>query len=152
MAWNVGWLALFSRIHSLANWPDWISLQDLLHLLLGLFGDDARAAGVVAVLGRVRDAVAHVVEAALVEQVDDQLQLVHALEVGHLGLVAGLDQRLERRLDEGAHAAAEHALLAEQVGLGLLGEGRLDHAAARAADALGVGQGQFAGLVGGSFA
>ncbi len=72
-------------------------LQNLLHLGLGLVGDDPRAAGVVAVLGRVRDAVAHVVQAALVEQVDDQLQLVHALEVGHLGLIAGLDERLDSR-------------------------------------------------------
>src|SRR6185369_3381242 len=32
-------------------------LEDLLHFLLGFFGDDPRAAGVVAVLGGVRDAV-----------------------------------------------------------------------------------------------
>ena len=117
-------------------------LEDLLHLGAGLLVDDPRAAGVVAVLGRVRDAVAHVVEAALIHQVDDQLELVQALEVGALGLVAGLDQRLEAHLDQGADAAAEDDLLAEEVGLGLLGEGRLEDAAAGAADPLGVGQGQ----------
>jgi hypothetical protein len=34
-------------------------------------------------------------EAALADQVDDQLQLVQALVVRDLGLVAGLDERLE---------------------------------------------------------
>jgi hypothetical protein len=38
-------------------------------------------------------------QAALVHQVDDQLQLVQALEVRDLRLVAGLDQRLEAGLD-----------------------------------------------------
>ena len=46
-------------------------------------------------------------------------------------------------------ATAQHGLLAEQVGLGLLGEGRLDDAGAGAADALRVGQGQLPGLAGG---
>src|SRR5262249_22117048 len=56
--------------------------EDLLHRLAGLVGDHARAAGHVAVLGRVRDRVAHALDAVLVHQVDDQLQLVQALEVG----------------------------------------------------------------------
>src|SRR6185436_16620840 len=37
----------------------------------------------------------HLLEAALVEQVDDQLELVHALEVRNLGLIAGLDESLK---------------------------------------------------------
>ena len=41
-----------------------------------------------------------------------------------------------------SEAAAEHRLLAEQVGLGLLGERRLEHARPGAADGLGVGQGE----------
>ena len=142
MALKTGRLALFSRIHSRANWPGLDLLEDLPHLGAGLLVDDPGAAGVVAELGGVRDAVPHVVEAALIHQVDDQLQLVQALEVGALGLVAGLDQGLEAHLDQGADAAAEDDLLAEQVGLGLLGEGRLEDAAAGAADPLGVGQGQ----------
>ena len=83
---------------------------------------------VVAVLGRVGDRVAHVGEAALPDQVDDQLELVQALVVGDLGLVARLDERLEARLDQLGDAAAEHRLLAEEVGLGLLLERRLEHA------------------------
>ena len=65
---------------------------------------------------------------------------MHALEVGDLGLVAGLDERLESGLDQRADAAAEDGLFAEQVGFGLLGEGGFDDARARDADALRVGQ------------
>ncbi len=71
---------------------------------------------------------------------------MQALEIGALGLIAGLDQGLEPHLDQGADAAAEHDLLAEEVGLGLLGEGGLEDARAGAADPLGIGQGQ--GLAG----
>ena len=65
---------------------------------------------------------------------------MHRLEVRELRLVAGLDERLERHLDERRGAAAEHGLLAEQVGLGLLGEGRLEDAGAGRAERPGVGQ------------
>ncbi len=116
--------------------------ENFFHLLLGFLGHDPRAAGVVAELGRVRHAVSHVVQAALIEQVDDQLQFVHALEVGHFRLIAGFDQRFEGGLDQSADAAAEDDLLAEQVGLGFFGEGGFDDAAPRAADSLGIGQRQ----------
>ena len=99
-----------------------------------------------------RDAVAHVVEAALVEQVDDQLQLVHAFEVGHLGLVAGFDERFEAGFHEGAGAAAEDGLFAEEVGFGFFGDGGVDDAAAGAADAFGVGQADLERFVAGAFA
>ena len=87
--------------------------------------------------GRTR---AHVGDAALVDQVHDQLHLVQALEIGHLGGVAGLDQGLVAALDQLDQAAAEHDLLAEQVGLALFLEGGLDDAGAAAADGGGVGQ------------
>jgi hypothetical protein len=121
-------------------------VEQLLHRAARVVGDDLRAAGVVAVLGGVADRVAHVVQPALVDQVDDQLQLVEALEVRDLGLVAGFDERLEAGLDERAHAAAQHRLLAEQIGLGFLGERCLDDAGAHDADALGVRQRQRARL------
>src|SRR3954466_12707117 len=100
--------------------------QHPLHLGLGLGRDDARAGDVLAVLGGVRDRVVHVGDAALVDEVDDQLDLVQALEIGHLGRVAGLDEGLVAGLDELDEAAAEHGLLAEEVGLALLLEARLD--------------------------
>ena len=70
----------------------------------------------------------------LVHEVDDQLQLVQALEVGRLGLVAGVDQRLEAGGHQRGQAAAEHHLLAEEVGLGLLVEGGVEHAGPGGAD------------------
>ena len=59
---------------------------------------------------------------------------MQALEVGDLGLVSGVDQRLEAGLDERADAAAEHGLLAEEVRLRLFLERRHEHARARRAD------------------
>ena len=65
---------------------------------------------------------------------------MHRLEVGQLGLIAGFDQGLERRLDQRRDAAAQQRLLAEQVGLGLLRERRLEHARSCGAEAPGVRQ------------
>jgi hypothetical protein len=65
---------------------------------------------------------------------------VEALEIGHFGGVAGLDQRLEARLDEVGKAAAQHRLLAEQVGLALFLEVGLDDAGTTAADARCIGE------------
>ncbi len=114
-----------------ANAPDWMSASTRLHVLLHVRVDHARARDVVAVLGRVGDRPALLGDAALPHEVDDELQLVQHLEVGDLRLVARLGERLEAVLHELRGAAAEHGLLAEQVGLGLLGERRLDAAGAR---------------------
>ena len=122
--------------------------QDLDHLLLGLRVDQPRAARVSAVLGGLGDRPVHLRQSALIHQVDDQLHLVKALEVGDLGLVARIHEGLEAGLDELGQPAAQHRLLAEQVGLGLLGEGRLDRARARAADALRIGLHQVPGGAG----
>ena len=116
---------------------------------LRLGGDDARAGYVVAPLGGVGDGVAHVLEAAAVHEVDDELELVEDFEVGELGLVAGFDEGLEACLDEGGGAAAEDGLLAEEVGLGLFGEGGLEDSGAGAADALGVGEREGEGVAAG---
>src|SRR5437867_659851 len=105
--------------------------EDRLHRLARLVADDALAARHVAVLGGVADRVAHVGNPALVDQVDDQLHLVEALEVRHLGRVAGLDQRLEAGADELGQPAAEDRLLAEEIGLGLFLEGGLEDSGAR---------------------
>src|SRR6059058_5486638 len=68
------------------------------HVLAHVLVDDLRADGMGAVLGGVRDRVVHALDPALEDQVGDQLQLVQALVVGDLRLVAGLDQRLEAEL------------------------------------------------------
>ena len=72
-----------------------------------------------------------------------------ALEVGVLGLVAGFHQGLEAAAHQVNHAAAQHGLLAEQVGLGLVMHGGLHDAGARAADARDVGQGDVVAVTGG---
>ena len=118
--------------------------EHVLHRGLGALGH-ARAGDVVAVLRGVGHAEAHEVEAAAVHEVHDQLELVHRLEVRELGLVAGLHERLERGLHQGGHAAAQEGLLAEQVGLGLLLEGGLEHARAGVAEAARVGEDAGAG-------
>ncbi len=67
---------------------------------------------------------------------------MHALEVGDLRLVAGLHEGVEAGLDQGADAAAQDGLLAEEIGLGLFRERRLDDPGPREAERLGVGEGQ----------
>src|SRR3954470_2835372 len=113
-------------------------VEDAAHLRSGLLVHHARPARVVAVLRRVGDRVPHPAHAALVEEVDDELELVEALEVRDLRLVAGGDERVEARGDERRRPSAEHCLLAEEVRLGLLLERRLDDAGAEHADAVRV--------------
>ncbi len=64
-------------------------LEDLAHLLLGAVVDHTRPARQIAVLGRVADELMHLGQTALMQQIDDQLELVQTLVVGHFRLVAG---------------------------------------------------------------
>src|SRR5262249_33639959 len=91
-------------------------LEDALHPLAHVGVDHARAAHVVAELRGVGDRPAHVLQAALPDEVDDQLELVQALVVRDLRLVAGGDERLEACPDQLGRPAAEDGLLAEEVG------------------------------------
>ncbi|SJM35764.1 conserved hypothetical protein [Mesorhizobium delmotii] len=115
-------------------------LQHALHLGLGVGGDDARTRDIFAPFGGVRDRVVHVGDAALIDQVDDQLDLVQALEIGHFRRIAGFHQRLETGADQFDQAAAQDNLLAEQIGFAFLAEIGLDDARTAAADAAGIGQ------------
>ena len=144
---SVGAPARFSRTKSFAYSPVWMRCRISFIALARALVDDLRPGGVLAVLGVVGDRVVHVADAALVDQVDDQLELVQALEVRHLRRVAGLDQRLEARLDQLDAAAAQHGLLAEEIGLGLFLEVGLDDAGLAAADRRRVGQRQVARLL-----
>src|SRR5699024_11155363 len=124
--------------------------QHGLHVFLGLLvGQHPGTGHIFAVLGGVGGGVVHGSHAALVDQVDDELHLVDALEVGVLGLVTGLHQGLEAALHQIHYAAAQHSLLTEQVGLGLVVEGSLHHTGAGAADTGDVGQGDLIGVAGG---
>ncbi len=87
--------------------------------------------------------------AAAIEKVDDELELVEDFEVGELGLIAGFGEDFKAALDEGCRATAEDGLFAEEVSLGLFGEGGFEHAATRAADGLGVGESEGEGVAAG---
>ena len=121
-------------------------MEHALHLGLGLRGDDPRTRDVLAPLGRVRNRIVHVGDAALVDQVDNQLHFVQALEIGHLGGIAGFHQRLEAAADEFDEAAAQHHLLTEQISLALLAEIGLDHTRTTATHARCIGQRDVMGI------
>src|SRR5260370_75065 len=114
--------------------------EDLAPLFSRLLGDDARSGGIITLLGSIADGIAHVAEAAAVNQVNDELEFVEAFEVGDLGLVACFRERLEARLDQFTHAAAEYGLLAKEVGFGLFGKSCLQNAGARAAESFAVSE------------
>src|SRR5438552_5525137 len=67
------------------------ALEHGAHVLADVLVDDLRADCVRAVLSGIGDRVVHPLDATLPDQVGDQLQLVQALVVGDLGLVARLD-------------------------------------------------------------
>ena len=90
--------------------------------------NNARTPSVVAIFRRVADGISHVPEPALIEQVDDELQLMQTLEIRDLGLISRFDQRLERGLYQRTHTPAKHRLLAEKITLSLLFECRFDNA------------------------
>ncbi len=104
---------------------------------------------VLAPFGGVGDRVVHVGDAAFVDEVDDQLHFVQALEIGHFGRIAGFDQGFEAGADQFDEAAAQHHLFTEQVGLALFLEGGFDDAGTAAADAAGIRQRQVMGVAGG---
>src|SRR5258708_15618352 len=114
--------------------------EDLAHLVPRLLGDDARPGGVITLFGGVADGIAHVAEAAAVNQVHDELELVHAFEIGDLWLVACFRKRFEARLDQFTDATAEHSLLAEKIGFCLFGKRGFKNAGARAAESFGISQ------------
>jgi hypothetical protein len=123
-------------------------LQDLLHGLLGLFGDQLRTGDVVAVFSCVGDGVTHTCETALVDQVYDQLHLVDALEVSVSRVIASLAQCLETSLHQSADTAAQNSLFTEQVGLSLGAECGFQNAGSCAADCQTISQCQILCLAG----
>src|SRR5260370_11067604 len=116
--------------------------ENLAHLLARLLGDDARSGRIIALFGSVTDGVAHVAEAAAVNQINNELKLVKAFEVGNLRLVAGFRESFEARFDQFTYTAAKYGLLAEEVGFSFFGESRFENAGACAAEGLGVSEGK----------
>src|SRR5579863_8647364 len=92
--------------------------KDLFHLFAGFGGDDAGSAGVVAVFGGVGDGEAHVAEASFIDEIDDQLELVEAFEVGDFGGIACFNESFESGADEFGCSSAQHRLLSKKVAFG----------------------------------
>ena len=118
------------------------------HAVFHRFVDDLGANRDIAIFRRLRDGETHPGNSTLVHEIHDELELVQALEVGHLGRVAGFHQHFEPSLHQGGGPPAEDALLTEEVGHGLLPEVGLEDARPRAPDALGPGEGGLPGLPG----
>jgi hypothetical protein len=123
-------------------------LQCGFHALLDAGVNDLGSDFDVAPFGGFGDGETHAGDAGFVHEVHDELELMEALEVGHLRGVAGLDQHFEACLDEGAGATAKDGLLAEEVGFGFFLEVGLDDAATGATDAVCPGEGDLLGLFG----
>src|SRR5690554_3065601 len=124
------------------------ALEGVAHGFTRLLVDDLRAGYVLTVLGVVGDTVVHVGNTAFEHQVNNQLELVQALEVSHFRRVTGFGQNFETGLDQLDRTTTENRLLAEQVGFGLVLEGGFDDAGTAAANATGVGQGNIFGIAG----
>ncbi len=63
-------------------------VEDRFHGLANVVVDHAVAAGQVAVLGGFAHELVHFRDAAFVDQIDNQLQLVQAFEISRFGLIA----------------------------------------------------------------
>src|ERR1700722_6180579 len=123
--------------------------EDFLHLGAGLLGDDAFAAGDVAVLRGVADREAHAADARFVDEIDDEFHFMQTFKISHLGSVTGFDERLETRKDQFRATAAEDGLFAEQIGLGFFANRGLEDRGASGADTLGPRERDLLGFAGG---
>src|SRR5713101_410447 len=112
--------------------------KNLLHRSASFVTHNFRSTGQVAILSCVRDRVAHPVQAALVNEIDNQLHFMNALKVRDLRLITGLDQRFKTFLHQRGQSAAEHGLLTEQIALGFFFKCGLQNSGPSRADAVGI--------------
>ena len=89
--------------------------ENLLHSFSGFIGNDLRAGDIVAVLSGVGDGVAHSGEAALIDEVDDELHLMDALEVSVSRVVASFAEGVKTSLHLAPPMAAAYARPTSQV-------------------------------------
>ena len=110
--------------------------QYVFHLLPYVLIHNSWSASKIAIGRRFTDELMHLLHAAFVQEINNELQFVHALVVSNFRLVAGIDQRFESGNDEFSSATAQNGLLTEKIGFGLFFEGGLDDSGSRAADSL----------------
>lgn len=96
--------------------------------------DDPRHALAIAELGGVRDAVPPALDSPTVQGVQDQFELIEAIEVGHFTVTPGFDKSLESAFDVLRDSAADDDLFAAKVGFPFLAESYFDDAGRGAAD------------------
>lgn len=85
---------------------------------------------VLAELGGVGNHGIHLLDAAVVDQIHDQLGFMHAFKIGHFRGITGFRQRFKAVLHQVHQTAAKHVLFAEQVFISFLGHRAFQHAAA----------------------
>jgi len=85
----------------------------------------------------------HSGNSGFMNEIDNELQLVEALEVGQLRGIAGAHECFESSPNELARPAAEHGLFAKQIRFRFLFESCLDHARTGAANAFRPSQCRF---------
>ena len=120
-------------------------LEALAHRVFGRSGDDLRTGDVFAVFGVIGYRIVHVGDAAFIDHVDYQLELVQAFKIRHFRRVAGFHQRLKARLDQFHRAATKNCLFAEQIGLCLFAEVGFNNAGLTAAVGHRIAKRQVAG-------
>src|SRR6476659_3664664 len=114
--------------------------EHALHFGLDLGRNHARTGNVFTVLRGVRHRIVNVGNAALIDEVDDQLHLAHALGVRHRRRITRLYESLVTGLHQLDEPTTQHRLFAEQIGLAFFLEGRFDNSCAAAADRRGIGK------------
>src|SRR5690625_197556 len=101
--------------------------QALAHSPTGFVSNNLGPGLVLAKLGIIRNGVVHVGNAALINEVNNELKLVQALEICHLRRIAGIDQGVKTCTDELNSTTTQNSLLTKEVGLGLFAESGLDN-------------------------
>src|SRR5882724_9844324 len=115
--------------------------QEFLHGITRLLRDHTPPPRDITILRRVADRVTHHANATLIDEVDDQLELVKALKVCDLWLIARLHQGVESRPDQLSDPTTQHRLFTEQISFRLFTEGGLDDTCLRTSNSLGICEG-----------
>src|SRR5699024_9837490 len=111
------------------------------HGLAGLGCDDFRSCLVLGKFSDVCDGVIHVGDAAFVDEVNDQLELVQAFEICHFWCVTCVDQGVKACADQLYSTPTQYGLFTKEIGFGFFAEGGLDDTCAAAAVGAGIGHG-----------
>ena len=118
------------------------------HFFLGLVSNNTLADAVVAVFGCIGNGITHASKAALIDQINDQLHLVHALIVSIFRIITGLTENFKSDLHKFGDASAQHSLLSEKISLRLFAERCLEKSCTAAADPVTIGKSNIAAVAG----